>query len=434
MTQRTRPQLTLLHGARTLCATLTLVAGVGVAPLLLAGPVVAQSDRSEAARNTADATFPTEQRMEEGLRFAVAQGELDQEQADMMMRVFKRLSMGLESGRLTVSEAMGIMEQRARAISAQQPTKTTADSSDSSLMIIQITAALEAGDITPAQGAEYILIMQRSVAAEDSYAEFESKIVAAVRSGEMTREDAGQKIEAFKKELHEQMLSKFKERMIAAIEDGTMTETEVDDVWAAYKKMNFEDDEPQFTRQDYAEAQAKMQKMVDAGEITRAQMKTRLGEMRSMIGKGTSKTKTRTGITRQDYAEAQAKMKKMIDAGEITRAQMKTRLGEMRSMIGKGTSKTETRAEVTRQDYAEAQASMQKMVDAGEMTEEQMNGRLNRMRKMMGRPGGDARAEDRSRDDVSADCMELRRKLGDAVRAGEMTREEAGEVWRNEGC
>ena len=384
MTHHTRPQTTLLHGARTLCATLTLVAGVSIAPLLLSSPALAQSDREEAARNTTDATFPTEQRMKEGLMFAVAQVELDQGQADMMMRVFQRLSMGLENGQLTTSEALGIMEERARAIYAQPSKQDTANRGDSSRMIIQIATALEAGDITPAQGAEYILIMQQSYAAEDAYAEFEAKIVDAVRSGEMTRDDAGLKIEAFKKELHEQMMTEFKDRMIAAIDNGTMTEKEVDDVWVAYKKMNFEDNESQFTRQDYAEAQAKMQKMVDAGEITRAQMKTRLGEMRSMIGKGTSKTKTQSDITRQDYAEAQAKM--------------------------------------------------QKMVDAGEMTEEEMNGRLNRMRKKMGVTRGDAKTEDRSRTEVSTDCMELRRTLGDAIRAGEMTREEAGEIWRNEGC
>ena len=381
MAHRLQSKTTLLHCTRTLCAILMLAAAV--APVLLTSHASAQSDRKAAAQNAPDAAFPTEQRMQEGLRFAVAQGELQQEQADMIMRVFHRLSKGIESGRLSASDAMGIMEQRARAIYAGESTKDAANPGDSSEMIIRITAALEAGDITPTQAAEYILIMQRSIAAEDAYADFEAKIAAAVRNGEMTREDAGLKIEAFKKELHERMLAEFKERMTASIEDGSMTEEDADNVWLAYKKMNFEDDEPR--------------------------------------------------ITRQDYAEAQTKMQKMVDAGEITRAQMKTRLGEMRRMIGKGTSKTGTPAKLTRQDYAEAQAKMQEMVDAGEMTEEEMNGRLNRMRKKMG-AGSKAKTEERSRNDVSADCMELRRTLGDAIRAGEMTREEAGVIWRNEGC
>jgi hypothetical protein len=30
--------------------------------------------------------------------------------------------------------------------------------------------------------------------------------------------------------------------------------------------------------------------------------------------------------------------------------------------------------------------------------------------------------------------MDLRRRLGEAVRGGTMTREEAGELWKSEGC
>ena len=86
------------------------------------------------------------------------------------------------------------------------------------------------------------------------------------------------------------------------------------------------------TRQDYAEAEAKMEKMVQAGEITAEQMRERLGEMRRMMGRPSEK-KTGT-VTRQQYAEAQAKMEKMVESGEITREQMRERLAAMRKLIG----------------------------------------------------------------------------------------------------
>jgi len=41
---------------------------------------------------------------------------------------------------------------------------------------------------------------------------------------------------------------------------------------------------------------------------------------------------------------------------------------------------------------------------------------------------------DGDRGDMSDDCMALRRRLGQAVRNGDMTREEAGKVWEDEGC
>ena len=81
MAHRLQSQTTLLHGARTLCAILTLAAGA--APVLLTSHASAQSDREATARNAPDDAFPTEQRMQEGLRFAVAQGELQQQQADI---------------------------------------------------------------------------------------------------------------------------------------------------------------------------------------------------------------------------------------------------------------------------------------------------------------------------------------------------------------
>ena len=65
------------------------------------------------------------------------------------------------------------------------------------------------------------------------------------------------------------------------------------------------------------------------------------------------------------------------------------------------------------------------MVKAGEITREQMQARLDGMKKRM---SGDDREE------ASDDCMALRRRLGQAVRNGDMTREEAGKVWEDEGC
>jgi len=136
------------------------------------------------------------------------------------------------------------------------------------------------------------------------------------------------------------------------------------------------------TRQDYAEAEAKMEKMVQDGEITAEQMQQRLAGMRKMIGRPSEKPRT---VTRQDYAEAEAKMEKMGQDGEITAEQMRERLAGMRRMIGRPSEKTETRQRtVTRQQYAEAQAKMEQMVKDGKITAEQMQQRLASMRKLIG--------------------------------------------------
>ena len=66
--------------------------------------------------------------------------------------------------------------------------------------------------------------------------------------------------------------------------------------------------------------------MVDA-----EQMQQRLVGMRKMMGRPSEKTGT---VTRQQYAEAQAKMEKMVESGEITAEQMRERLAAMRKLIG----------------------------------------------------------------------------------------------------
>jgi hypothetical protein len=178
------------------------------------------------------------------------------------------------------------------------------------------------------------------------------------------------------------------------------------------------------TRQDYAEAQAKMEKMVQNSEITAEQMQQRLVEMRKMIGRSSEpKESSQRSVTRQDYAEAEAKMEKMVQAGEITAEQMRQRLAGMRKMMGRPAEPKETRQRtVTRQDYAEAQAKMEKMVQAGEITAEQMRQRLIEMRKMMGRPAEPKESSQRTV--TRQDYAEAQAKMEKMVQAGEITREQ----------
>ena len=76
-------------------------------PLVLSSNASAQ-DRDRQVQSESE-TFPTTQRMEEGLAFAMAAGEIDQEQADMLMRVHARLAAGIDSGKLSVTKALSMV-------------------------------------------------------------------------------------------------------------------------------------------------------------------------------------------------------------------------------------------------------------------------------------------------------------------------------------
>ena len=86
--------------------------------------------------------------------------------------------------------------------------------------------------------------------------------------------------------------------------------------------------------------------------------------------------------------------------------------------------------------YQEAADNMLKMVEAGEITREQMEARLNRMKKAMSGDKSKKMTQEANRDrtEISDDCMALRSRIGEAVRNGDMTREEAAKIWEDEGC
>ena len=336
-------------------------------------------------------------------------------------------------------------------------------------VVLRVTSALTKGDINSAQAAELILAAQQKIKSTNAYAAYKQELVADFKSGKITREEIGSKLDAHQKQLDTTMIKDFKERLNAAVKSGSMNSEEVRQIWGIHKRISKQTSKT-ITRQDYAAAQAEMQAMVDTGEITEQQMREKLVWMRQMIGKSKATDKT---ITREDYAAAQAKMQAMVDTGEITQAQMDERLMGMRRTIGKSksTDKTITREDyaaaqaemqamvdtgeiteqqmreklvwmrqmigkskatdktITREDYATAQAKMQAMVDTGEITEDQMNARLNRMRKMIARGNGNS-----ERREMSDECKELGRRIRTAVGNGNMTSEEARKLWEAEGC
>jgi len=338
-----------------------------------------------------------------------------------VIRTFMAVSLIVAGGISTLAFTSSTIAEESKSDKTEQQSKNTdRDMTEFSGAVLHITNALVEGKISPAVAAEYISATVQRIEAAESYAAFEDHILAAYEAGEIAREDIGPELDAYKKALGAQLKLDTKDRLDAAVKSGMMSAEEARDLWGTHMERDGQG-EKSITRKDYAQAEAKMKKMVAAGEITAQQMKKRLGEMRLMIGK--------QGITREDYAQAEAKMKEMVAAGEITAQQMKERLGRMRLMIGK--------QGITRGDYAKAEAKMNEMVASGEITQEKMDKVLGEMRKMISSQRGKergSRADRGDRDDISDECLELRRRLGTAVRNGDMTREEAGEAWNAAGC
>jgi len=135
------------------------------------------------------------------------------------------------------------------------------------------------------------------------------------------------------------------------------------------------------------DAGRKIRMAIANGEMTEEEGRLKYAGITKRVEKRMAGTKSKTVDTdaRARYKEASDKMLKMVEAGEITREQMQTRLDGMRERMRKsadgGASDADKRARRAR--YQEASDKMLKMVEAGEITREQMQTRLDGMRERM---------------------------------------------------
>ena len=105
---------TILHINLKAVLAASFIVTTTAMPLVLNSAAVAQ-DRGQQDQSEA-ATFPTTERMEERLAFEMFSGEIDQTQADMLLRLHARLTAGIESGKLSAPEAMEMLVKRALPI------------------------------------------------------------------------------------------------------------------------------------------------------------------------------------------------------------------------------------------------------------------------------------------------------------------------------
>ena len=94
--------------------------------------------------------------------------------------------------------------------------------------------------------------------------------------------------------------------------------------------------------EDFQRAKVAIGKGVESGDITKEQAKTRLLEIRRMIG-GERKAKANQsagsrGLSIEDFQRRKVAIGKRVESGHITKEHAKTRLREMRRMIGNGES------------------------------------------------------------------------------------------------
>jgi beta-lactamase regulating signal transducer with metallopeptidase domain/polyhydroxyalkanoate synthesis regulator phasin len=426
VTLNNRPSTVSGLRAISACSAMMIACGIGLATIATTSPANAQ-DRSQEAQIESGA-FPTTTSIQQEVGAEVRNGKLTRNQADMILRVHTRLQIGIESGKLTVPEALGIMKERFTAIYEGEDGKNDVDAKKRyDDAVERMTEMVKSGKITREQMEQRLNRMktdgaQKRTITKREYDQAVIKMTEMVKNGEITREQMGQRLDRMKTMMEKKPSITRRDyeeavaNMAEMVKSGEITREQMQQRLDRMKKMIKK--EASITEKEYKEAVAKMTEMVKKGEITREQMQQRLDRMKKMIKKEAT-------LTREDYAKAQADLEKMIAAGKITKEEMRQKLGEMRRMMKSQSDDKNARAE-----YEQRQGRLKKAVEAGKMTQAEADQKLMEFGREL--RAKTARAKEEAKDEMSDDCRKLGMRLRQAVADGEMTGEEARAAWESE--
>ncbi len=193
-------------GAFSVCTAMTIVV-IGIASLSTNNTAFAQNQTEEATDRLAEVShvseFPTEQQMAESVASEVTKGNLTPVQAETIMRIHKRLVMGLASGKLSTIDAIAIMDARAKAIFEDDATMIDKGTNSRRLYdeaLAKMTEMVKAGEITREQMEQRLKRMkqrmekERTITKKD-YDQALAKMTEMVKAGEITREQMEQRLE-----------------------------------------------------------------------------------------------------------------------------------------------------------------------------------------------------------------------------------------------
>jgi beta-lactamase regulating signal transducer with metallopeptidase domain/polyhydroxyalkanoate synthesis regulator phasin len=179
-------------------------------------------------------------------------------------------------------------------------------------------------------------------------------------------------------------------------------------------------------REEYARVEKELKALVEAGRISEPDAKARLDGFRRSLSERTEKGESR-GVTVEQYKRAAAELEKLVEAGRITRAQADERLIAMRRMIKETHQESEhvEKRGISVEEYKRAAADLRKLVEAGKVTPAHAEQRLLEMRKMIVDNPDDSGRREAARTSREEYYKRNSAELAKLVEAGKITPEQA---------
>lgn len=162
------------------------------------------------------------------------------------------------------------------------------------------------------------------------------KIREAVAAGDLTREEAAKKMEAIKKRAQRDHgpRAKYAEaeaKMKAAVEAGKMTRAEAEKRLARLAKQLKTVSGNEAAKDKMRAVAEEIEEARKAGKITDKEAREKQEALRRRVA--SSGKATDQGMRRQKYADAERKLKKAVEAGELSEEAAKNRLMQFKKRL-----------------------------------------------------------------------------------------------------
>lgn len=301
-----------------------------------------------------------------------------------------------------------------------------------------------------------MVVLPLGMASAQDYGAVGKRLKKSVRKGEITQQHADAMMAALKKEApkskSDTKLESAWKKLQAMVKKGKLTEEQAHAKMSAIKTEAAEKgikermaagrrqrggEHRHITREEFARAEVELRKGVAEGRISGENARARIQAMRkamreTMVDRGEGASKH---ITREDYTRTVAELRKAVVAGKISREDArkmiegaKRRMEMSQTMSDRAKRRTAMTQKMSkrgneRSDWDAIRLRIEDAVEAGKMTREQAGERLAAYKKRV------SQGRDTEDPDKQPDYGAIGRKIKAAVKAGELTEEEAKAKW-----
>lgn len=188
------------------------------------------------------------------------------------------------------------------------------------------------------------------------------------------------------------------------------------------------------SEQQYQAIAARLNGMVEAGDLSHEEALRRLEKLRSQVAvdlesgaqeanQEVERKRQSQRQAREEYARIELQVKALVEAGRLTEEDAKARLEGARRSLAERNEVTEL-SSVTDEEFRRAVAKIDALVEAGRMSQLEADERLLALRAQLGRSQASAKNEEGRR--INREYYAARaKKLNAMVEAGQMTHKHA---------